>query len=87
MSKNSITFSLRDELKESFDGGSVTLPDGSQYDVKEALGVNGRIVLDPAKDRHKVTALAGYPALEYEVNESSSAKAASSSSASGKGDK
>jgi hypothetical protein len=63
-----VTFTLRPEYADGFDGGSTALADGTAYDVKAALDAGGgSIILDAEKDERIITALAGYFPLQHEV--------------------
>lgn len=54
-------FTLRDDLEDEFDGGSVTLSDGTSIDLARRLAEgNGVIVTDSERE---ADALAGHPDL------------------------
>ncbi len=79
-----VTFTLRPEYADGFDGGSIALWDGTQYDVKQALDRgDGKIVLDPIRDEKQIMALAGYHPLQWEVSEASARKSKTTTAGSG----
>jgi hypothetical protein len=68
MTKQLVTFTLRDEYAGRFDGGNVAMWDGTMFDVKAALDAGGgTITLDPTTDEKQIQALAGYRALTHTV--------------------
>jgi hypothetical protein len=72
MPKQLVTFTLRDEYADRFDGGNVAMWDGTSFDVKAALDAGGgKIVLDPDSDEKQIQALAGYRPLTHEVTAAS----------------
>jgi hypothetical protein len=86
MAKQLVTFTLRPEYQEGFDGGSVALWDGTFYDVKAALDAGGgKIELDPDKDAQQIQALAGYRPVTHEVTEASARKTRSTAGSGEKG--